>query len=234
MHAIFKSMNRILILLFLLSGTTIAKAQIHEIGVFLGGANYIGEIGGNAHISPKDPAAGILYKWNRSPRHSWRFSIMHGRVSANDADSKAPARKLRNLKFENDITELSAGMEFDFFDFNLHESGTKVTPFVYSGLSYALYKGLFFVSDEVRSNASHGTLAIPMVLGIKGRLLPHLVLAVESGARFTFADDIDGSNPTNENLAPLRFGNLNSKDWYVFTGVTLTYTFGNKPCYCAE
>ncbi|MDX1317352.1 MAG: DUF6089 family protein, partial [Xanthomarina gelatinilytica] len=21
-------------------------------------------------------------------------------------------------------------------------------------------------------------------------------------------------------------------DWYMFTGVTLTYTFGRKPCYC--
>ena len=31
-----------------------------------------------------------------------------------------------------------------------------------------------------------------------------------------------------------KFGNTNNKDWYVFTGFTLTYTFGNKPCYCRE
>lgn len=221
-------------MLFFIFGANAANAQIHEIGVFLGGANYIGEIGGNAHIAPKDPAFGVVYKWNRSPRHSWRFSAVHGKFSANDADSKVPARKLRNLQFENDITEVSAGLEFNFFDFNLHESEPKITPFVYTGLSYGLYKGLFFVGDEVRYNATHGTLAIPMILGIKGRLLPHLVVAVESGARFSLADDLDGSNPTNNNLAPLRFGNLKSNDWYVFTGVTLTYTFGNKPCYCAE
>jgi hypothetical protein len=202
--------------------------------VFLGGANYIGEIGGAAYIAPKDPALGIVYKWNKSPRHSWRFSVMHGKLSADDADSKIPARKLRNLKFENDITEFSAGMEFNFFDFNLHESEPKITPFIYSGLSYALYKGLFFAGDKTRYDATHGTVAIPMTLGIKARLLTHLVLAIESGARFTLTDDLDGSNPTNDNLAPQRFGNLKSKDWYVFTGFTLTYTFGNKPCYCAE
>lgn len=227
-------MNRFFVILFFILGASSAQAQIHEIGVFLGGANYIGDVGSMKHIAPKGPAFGAVYKWNRSPRHSWRFSLVHGEFSAKDADSKTPARKARGLEFENNITEFSAGMEFDFFDFNLHESEPKITPFIYSGLSYALYRGLFFVGDEARYDSTHGTLAIPITLGIKGRILPHLVLAVESGARFTLADDLDGSNPTNDNLANQRFGNLKSKDWYVFTGVTLTYTFGNKPCFCAE
>lgn len=211
-----------------------ANAQIHEIGLFLGGANYIGDIGPTTYIAPKEPAVGILYKWNRSPRHSWRFSITHGKIRSDDADSKVPGRKNRGLSFDNEITEFSAGMEFDFFDFNLHEGDPKITPYVYSGLSYAIYRGLFFVGDESRYDSNHGTLAIPMTLGIKARLFPHLVLGIESGARFTFADDLDGSNPKNDDLEGLQFGNLNSKDWYVFTGFTLTYTFGNKPCYCAE
>ena len=61
-----------------------------------------------------------------------------------------------------------------------------------------------------------------------------LILGVEVGARYSFADDIDGSNPSNNNLDSARFGNVNSKDWYVFSGLTLTYTFGNKPCFCAD
>ncbi len=227
-------MSRFFVILFLVAGIGASNAQIHEIGVFLGGANYIGEIGPTTYIAPKEPAIGLIYKWNRSPRHSWRFSLMHAKVSAHDADSEVPARKQRDLHFENDITEFSAGLEFDFFDFNLHEGDTKITPFVYSGFSYALYKELFYVNDEAHYDSTHGTLAIPMTLGIKARILPHLVLAVESGARYSFADDLDGSNPKNSNLASQQFGNLNSKDWYVFTGLTLTYTFGNKPCYCAE
>jgi hypothetical protein len=35
--------------------------------------------------------------------------------------------------------------------------------------------------------------------------------------------------PTNENLTYLKFGNINNNDWYVFSGLTLTYTFGEKP-----
>ncbi|MFT3793479.1 DUF6089 family protein [Flavobacterium sp.] len=221
-------------ILFLLFGTPLATAQIHEIGLFLGASNFIGDVGSTTYIAPNEPAVGILYKWNKSPRHSWRVSFTHAELSAKDADSDMPSRKQRDLAFKSYVNEFSVGLEFDFFEFDLHDSKPQFTPYVYSGVSYALYKGLFYVAGEQRSDSEHGTLAIPMTVGIKTRILPHLVLGVESGARFTFADDIDGSNPTNDNLASQRFGNTNSKDWYVFTGFTLTYTFGNKPCFCAE
>jgi len=45
---------------------------------------------------------------------------------------------------------------------------------------------------------------------------------------------LDGSNPTNKSISQLKFGNLNSNDWYMFTGFTITYTFGNKPCFCPD
>jgi hypothetical protein len=30
------------------------------------------------------------------------------------------------------------------------------------------------------------------------------------------------------------FGNINNNDWYVFTGLTISFTFGDLPCYCKE
>jgi hypothetical protein len=41
---------------------------------------------------------------------------------------------------------------------------------------------------------------------------------------------LDGSNPVGSNFEEFRFGNVFSDDWYVFSGLTLTYTFGRKPC----
>jgi hypothetical protein len=73
-----------------------------------------------------------------------------------------------------------------------------------------------------------------MIVGVKSNVMPNLILGVEVGARYTMTDNLDGSLPKNENLEPLKFGNINSKDWYVFSGFTLTYTFGEKPCYCAD
>lgn len=80
------------------------------------------------------------------------------------------------------------------------------------------YNGLFFVNGYPKHDTSHGTVAIPMVLGFKGRIAPHFILGLEAGARYSFfADDLDGSGPTNKGLASLKFGNINSTDWYVFT-----------------
>lgn len=211
-----------------------ANAQINEIGVFLGGSNFIGDVGKTTYIAPKDIAVGLIYKWNRSPRHSYRFSIIQSKLSGNDLDSDVPGRKQRGLRFENSITEVSAGLEFNFFDFNLHDEDRKITPYVHTGITYTIYEGLFYAGTTPKADSNHGTVGIPMTVGIKSNITRNWVLGAEVGVRYTFADDIDGSNPTNENLQSLKFGNLNSNDWYTFTGLTLTYTFTEKPCYCAN
>ena len=210
------------------------EAQIHEIGVFAGGSNFIGDVGKTDYISPDKVAFGILYKWNKSPRHSYRFSYMQSQISGYDSQSRQRSRELRGYKFQNDIKEFSAGLEFNFFDFNLHEFGQKVTPYIYTGVTYFIYDQLFRLPGETKKDYTDGSLAIPMTVGVKANIGKHFVLGAEVGARYTFTDNIDGSNPDNENLQSLKFGNINNNDWYVFSGITLTYTFGEKPCYCAD
>ena len=225
-------MNKIFNLLLCFFFFTSMNAQIHEVGVFLGGSNYIGDVGSTTYISPDKAAFGLLYRWNKSPRHAYRFSYTQSTITANDLDSKEGGRKLRGYRFDNTIRELSAGLEFNFFDFNLHESKRKVTPYVFSGLSYFRYNSLYIQSGETEKEKKAGSIAIPMILGVKTNLTTNFVLGLEVGARYTFSDNLDGSNPDNDNLRSLRFGDLNNNDWYVFSGITLTYTFGNKPCYC--
>ncbi|MFA9193684.1 DUF6089 family protein [Flavobacterium sp. FBOR7N2.3] len=210
------------------------QAQIHEIGVFLGGSNYVGDVGKTTYIAPNEPAFGILYKWNKSPRHAWRISYSQSTITANDRDSEEASRSLRGYHFENSIKELSLALEFNFFDFNLHTLHQKFTPYVTSGISAFRYDDLYVELGETKKNKGKNSIAIPMILGIKSNISSRLVLAAEVGARYTFTDNLDGSNPKEESLSALRFGNLNNNDWYVFSGITLTYTFGEKPCYCAE
>lgn len=227
-------MNRFFILLFLLFGLTTTKAQIYEVGVFLGGSNYIGDIGPTNYIAPNEFTYGVLFKWNKSSRHSWRFSYTQSKITSDDLDSDMASRVERGFNFENQIKEFSAGIEFNFFDFNLHDPKFKYTPYLYLGLSYAQYEGLFFLGDELKIDNNRGLIAIPITLGLKAQIMDRFILGFEVGPRTTTKDDLDGSNSSNENLEPLKFGNTNSNDWYVFTGFTLTYTFGNKPCYCKD
>jgi outer membrane protein W len=211
------------------------NAQIHEIGVFLGGSNYIGDIGSTTYIAPKEHAFGILYKWNKSPRHSYRFSYTQSKIVANDKESKEPSRKARGYSFENNIKEVSLGLEFNFFDFNLHDTKKKITPYVYSGLTYFFYDEFYLSNGNIISNnKNRNSFGIPMNIGVKSNINSHTILAFEIGARYTFTDNLDGSNLENVNSINLKFGNINNNDWYVFSGLTLTYTFGNTPCYCAE
>jgi hypothetical protein len=227
-------MNRVNILFFLILGFTTVNAQIHEIGVFLGGSNYIGDVGPTTYIAPNEFAYGLLYKWNKSPRHSWRFSYNQAKITSSDLKSNSPGRTQRGYNFENDLKEVSLGLEFNFFDFNLHDFETKITPYIYSGVSYFAYYELFYISGGQREDYRNGALAIPMVLGVKLNVFKNIILGVEVGARYTMTDNLDGSNPKNKILSPLKFGDLNSNDWYVFSGITLTYTFGNEPCYCVH
>ena len=52
------------LVLFLLISMNFLNAQIHEVGVFLGGSNFIGDVGKTNYVSPNELAFGILYKWN--------------------------------------------------------------------------------------------------------------------------------------------------------------------------
>lgn len=215
--------------------STFCFSQIHEIGVFVGGSNFIGDVGATDYISPNQPAFGAIYKWNRSPRHSFRFTAIYTDLEGIDAKSDDPRREQRGYTFNNSVLELSVGMEFTFVDFNLHIGGNVSTPYLYTGVTFANYDNYYFNSNgqRISENTTSNAYGIPMVVGFKTTLTDMFILGLEVGARYTFTDEIDGSVPEADWLQNNSFGNLNNNDWYMFTGATLTFTFGRKPCYCS-
>ena len=110
------------ITIFILSTLSIqlSYSQINELGVFIGGSNFIGDVGSTSYISPNQLAIGGIYKWNKSPRHSYRISLTYTDLKGDDAKSDDPRRLQRDYSFTNQIIEFSGGLELTFFDFNLH------------------------------------------------------------------------------------------------------------------
>ena len=207
------------------------NAQTYEVGLFAGGANVIGDVGRTNYILPSGPAVGGIFKWNKSKRYAWRASVIYGSFTADDTKSSKSSREQRGFVIDNSVLEGSVGLEFNFVEYNLHKLGPAFTPYLYTGLTYFRYDFNYFDAQQVQDiNQKEGSSAIPMTVGAKYRLNQFLILGAEIGARYTFTDNLDGSNPEGSNFEQFRFGNILSDDWYVFTGFTLTYTFGRKPC----
>lgn len=212
-----------------------ASSQTYEVGLFAGGANNIGDVGRTNYILPSNIAFGGLFKWNKAKRYAWRASVMYGKFTADDSKSNSPSRRQRGYVADNSILEASAGLEFNFVEYNLHKLGPAFTPYMYTGVTYFRYDYNYFDAGQLLNvGQKDGSFAIPMTVGAKLRLNQFFILGAEIGARYTFTDNLDASNPTKLNvsqqLGDLQFGNIFSDDWYVFSGLTLTYTFGRKPC----
>ncbi|HLT54199.1 MAG TPA: DUF6089 family protein [Flavobacteriaceae bacterium] len=228
-------MRVLTVLIISIFGIQTTLGQIHEIGGYIGGSNFIGDVGATNYISPNQLAIGGIYKWNRSPRHSYRVSVIFSELEGIDTKSDDPRRQQRGYEFNNQIIEISAGLEFTFFDFDLHQGKSVSTPYLYTGITATHYDNFFFNSQGVKTSEDTSSFAfgIPMVLGFKTTLTESFILAAEIGARYTFSDELDGSVPDGDwAKEQFSFGNLNNNDWYMFTGITLTYTFGRNPCFC--
>jgi len=215
---------------------TSTVGQSKEIGLTLGGSNYIGDVGKVSFLTPTNLGFGVVGKINKSNRHSFRASFLYLPVVGNDSESSEIRRALRGYRFKNSIKELSIGIEYTFWDWDYYsERDQGGVPYLYTGLTTFNHGTLARNNaNELKAFGDSWTFAIPMVVGYKMQLARFFRLAFEVGARYTLTDNIDGSDPNKElrNREDLKFGNLNNNDWYVYSGVILTYTFGRKPCFC--
>ena len=207
------------------------QSQTHEAGVFIGGSNYVGDIGRTNYIYPNKFSAGVIYKYNLNPRIALRGTYTYLPITASDKDSENTFRQNRpggQLSFTNNIHEFAAGIEFNFFDYNISNYNTTFTPYLLAEIAVFNYTSpVERASPTTIRLKNKFSYSLPVGIGIKGRLDDHLAIAFETGVRFTLVDDIDF---TTDKIDSLNFGGTGN-DWYVFTGFSIVYSFGRPPCY---
>lgn len=233
-------MRHLISLIFMFACFQTAISQTFELGLFAGGANYIGDVGSTNFINPNSLVAGGIVKWNRSERHALRLSLLYAEINADDVNSHETKRQQRGYSFTNSIAEASFGLEFNFWEFDLTRAAEErqSTPYLYTGITYFRSKHQLLSSNpssgKLQPQGDNWEFALPVIFGYKQTLTEKVIGGIEFGARYSFTDNMDGSNP-QEVLGrrdPAReFGNKNTKDWYIFSGISLTFTFGKKPCY---
>ncbi|SOS48317.1 conserved hypothetical protein [Tenacibaculum finnmarkense] len=227
MRAILTMKIIYLFILFAFTAIT-TQSQTHEVGFFVGGSNYVGDIGRTNYIYPNKIGGGLIYKYNLNPRIALRATYSYIPVSGDDNQAKNAFRKQRGYVFSNTLHEFATGIEFNFFNYNISNYKTNFTPYILAEIAAFNY-----VSPSKRIDANTIRLknkisySLPVGVGVKGRLFKNFAAAFEIGARFTLVDDID---LTTDKINSLNFGGTGN-DVYMFTGVSIVYSFGRPPCY---
>lgn len=207
--------------------TITLNAQINEIGLFVGGSNYIGDVGSTDYIKPKDLTLAVIYKWNMSPQSAIRYSFTHANFSGDNAQASTEILKNQPFKFKNTFNEFAIGIEFNFFKYNLNQFRFMHTPYVFLNLAVFSYK---IPPNNIATNFKDFTkatnISFPFGIGYKVKLAQHLGIAAETRINFTNKDNLEG-----DQIPIAHFNNPNNNDWIVITGVSLVYAFGERTCY---
>ncbi len=207
--------------------TSISSAQLYEVGLFLGGSNYVGDIGSEFYIEPNRIAVGGIAKFNFSPRITFRGTAIYSKIHDNDIHAQSNFRKNRGLSFSNTLVEGSLGIEFSFFKYSLSKTGFMQTPYIIAQIGAANYT---VVSKDAKVKRV-SSMVLPIGVGYKMKLAENISIALETSFRYTFKDVMDYNNHAIVGDPEYTFGNPKSDDWYVFTGITITYAFGRPGCY---
>lgn len=217
------------IFLFFFIGISInLSAQVYEIGVFLGGSNYVGDIGRTNYVYPNKLAGAFFFKYNYNPRIALRGTYSYLPIQGNDLEADTDLRISRGLSFKNTINELALGLEYNFYEYNIAEEGKTWTPYILLELAAFRYKTAIAEPLPLQYQfESKTSFTIPIGIGFKSKLYQNLAFAIETKIRYTFEDDLDY---TTSRIPSLSFGGLGN-DWYMFTGISFIYTFGRPPCY---
>ncbi len=210
-------MRRLIAFIFFLFPIVVASAQTWEAGGFFGGSGYIGDLNPINPYKLTDLAYGALVKRNFDGYWSLKFSLMHGKIQANDATSTNEYQKQRNLNFFSSINEASFHVEFNFFNYlagDTHSFDTKrVSPYLFTGMGLVLFnpKTIYNGTEyELRYYGTEGqditngngysncALAVPYGAGIKYNFTGNWNLIGEAGYRTAFTDyldDVSGKYP---------------------------------------
>ncbi len=186
----------------------ICHSQNLQLNFFGGAASYLGDLQGKRiTFDQSHPAIGLGVSYDLSSKFIVRTGFTYGVISGDDKkNSTAKGIEFRNLRFRSAISELHAGIEYNFFELN----GKSLTPYVFAGI--ALYhfnpytydiagnkvflkplstEGQGLAAYPEIKNYSLTQFAIPFGGGIKIQISDNVQIGLELGLRKLFTDYLD-------------------------------------------
>ena len=200
----------ILILLTTLCFLSRSNAQEGwELGAWLGGTYYFGDLNTNFDLSLPGYAGGIIGRYNFNKRVAFKLSANYGLVRGDDAVSNNVYERARNLSFQSTILDGTGQLEFNFLPYNHGSTDEFFTPYLFAGLSIfnfnpkAEYRGELV---ELRPLGTEGqfkgeeyfgfSAGVVLGGGFKVDLSYEWSLNFEVSTRSTFTDYLDDVSTT--------------------------------------
>lgn len=210
-------MKKLLVLLTaMVAGFSTLQAQrSDEVGVFIGGSYYVGDLNPSGHLnSLTRPALGAVYRHNFNMRLSVAGSLLFGSIQGIDARSSSYEQQQRNLSFRSSLYELAARAEFNFIEYKIGDDRYQFTPFMFLGVAGFNFNprasignqwvALQPLKTEGQSKAYMRTqVSVPFGAGIKANMAKRIGLVIEWGLRKTFTDYLDDVSTTYADPATL-------------------------------
>ena len=181
-----------------------------DIGIYTGVPWYLGDI---APFIPQPvvfpPAIGPIVRYNLDMRSAIRFrSFLYDLAASGEIFGGTEA------EFHSSFVDLGLDFEFNWWPYKTAHRKTKYSPYVTAGLGYSI--------DRLGEAKSH--VYLPFGGGVKADLGKKLSGGIEVTMRKTFTDMLDGVANAGGEGVQTPVGN---NDWYMLTGIFLTYKFTN-------
>ena len=186
-------------------------AQRSEIGGFVGGSFYLGDLNPTGLFSQTQLAAGAVYRYSLTTRWTLRGNLLYGTVTADDAKFNNP----RNLNFRSRIGEFSVQAEINFLTYFTGSKRYRFTPYIFGGIGLFTFNPQGYFYDPIQlegrwidlrplSTEGQGLIDYPNVkaynivqptfpfgIGFRYSLSSIFSIGVEWGMRKTFTDYLD-------------------------------------------
>ena len=188
-----------------------------ELGLSLGGMNYLGDLNDQSMFGRVNVAGGLQARYCFDSRWSMSLGGVYGHIEGGNPDVVAR----RNLSFRSPVLEGSLRAEFNFYPYGLVVSSQRrSTPYIFCGIGLFKFNPQAMVmvpaTGEVQwydlqplGTEGQGTAAyperskyqlievsMPFGIGYRWRISPGVHLTAEYGWRKTWSDYLDDVSTT--------------------------------------
>ncbi len=203
-----------------------------EVGGWLGGAFYLGDLNTTYDVTHPGPAGGLIVRYNFNTRICLKASANYAFLRADDAWSDNAYEQRRNINFRTHLGDFSGQLEFNFFPYVHGSRDNWYTPYLFAGFSMFTFNPYAIYNDEksppLRDLGTEGQFigeeystfqnGINFGGGFKFDISPEWSINVELSFRKLFTDyldDVSTEYPNESELRGIRGTTQELADWAV-------------------